>query len=311
VGVRPGLPGFLGDGDQYVTCGDAELIPGLGGGVIAGFRDIEVDDGQAGWAGGDPDIPGAGGPAAVESVDIAYRTVLPVFDRRDLAAGCDGEDRAGRGAAVLAAWCSDVVLMGLVSSVLRYSLAKRCRPVVLGGPRPASRTGFRRAVRRYIRHLLRLRLGLDDAAWYVDQARDAVIQRFTSESADLTVPQAEAGIRKAMGDPVRLSWAITRAGTGELLGNAGLDMDTGEICYWVATAMRGQGIATAAVQLMTEHAFAISDRSAVYLWIRPNNDASARVAVKAGFRRAPELDRLMTGSGDHVMAQYYELARNQ
>jgi ribosomal-protein-alanine N-acetyltransferase len=88
-------------------------------------------------------------------------------------------------------------------------------------------------------------------------------------------------------------------------------MDTGEICYWVAAAVRGQGIATAAVDLMTEHAFGISDRSAVYLWVRPNNDASARVAVKAGFRRAPELDRVMTGGGDHVMAQYYELTRDR
>ncbi len=123
--------------------------------------------------------------------------------------------------------------------------------------------------------------------------------------------RVEDGIRKAMGDPIRLSWAITKADTGELLGNAGIDMATGEIYYWLAAAARGRGVATAAVELITAHAFGADDRSALYLWVRPGNVASARVAVRAGFVRAPELDRLMVDDRDSVMANFYELTRDR
>ena len=151
----------------------------------------------------------------------------------------------------------------------------------------------------------------DDAAWYVDHISDPDIQQFTSEPADLTVQQAEAAIRKAMDDPIRLSWAMVQADTGELLGNAGVDLSNGEVCYWVAAEARGRGVATAAVELMTAHAFSVSDRSALYLWIRPNNVASARVAVKASFARAPELDRPISADGESVMATFYKLTRDE
>jgi len=122
-----------------------------------------------------------------------------------------------------------------------------------------------------------------DADWYVDQVSDPEIQRFTSEPADLTVERATASISAVAANPELLCWAITAAGTDELLGNAGVHASTGEMYYWVAAPARGRGVATAAVRLMTAYCFHNCDIPELSLLVRPGNNASIRVAEKSGF----------------------------
>jgi [ribosomal protein S5]-alanine N-acetyltransferase len=115
--------------------------------------------------------------------------------------------------------------------------------------------------------------------------RDRLIQDNTSEPAELTAARVAEVIRAVAGDAERRGWAIVAAGTGDLLGNAALDLAAGTVSYWVAAAARGRGVATAALRLMVEHACAVGGLSELRVWVRAGNRASARVAEKAGSPR--------------------------
>jgi RimJ/RimL family protein N-acetyltransferase len=61
------------------------------------------------------------------------------------------------------------------------------------------------------------------------------------------------------------------------------ESDAGEIAYVVVAAERGRGIATTAVALLTDWAFAALGLARIQLSIHPENVASRRVAEKAGY----------------------------
>ncbi|HVN11948.1 MAG TPA: GNAT family N-acetyltransferase [Kineosporiaceae bacterium] len=94
-----------------------------------------------------------------------------------------------------------------------------------------------------------------------------------------------------------LSWAIADPGDDRLLGEVGLYglVEFGrsvEVAYWSHPAERGRGVMTAAVRLAARHALVPVDvgglgRSRLVLRAAEHNQASRRVAVRAGF--------LMTG----------------
>lgn len=84
-----------------------------------------------------------------------------------------------------------------------------------------------------------------------------------------------------------LIWAIDRA--GEPIGGAGIHFKTNvwrrnvEIGYWLGRPFWGQGIASATVRALVDHAFTHHDirrvQASVYEW----NPASQRVLEKNGF----------------------------
>lgn len=128
----------------------------------------------------------------------------------------------------------------------------------------------------------------DDAEWYVEQSRDAEIQRWTNEPPDLTVAYVREVIEELLRTRAHAGLAITDAATGELLGNAGLapgdEPGTGKLAYSVAPAARGRGVATRAVRLLVEYAWELGlDR--VELWAHVGNVGSQRVAERAGLHR--------------------------
>jgi [ribosomal protein S5]-alanine N-acetyltransferase len=148
-----------------------------------------------------------------------------------------------------------------------------------------------------------------DAEWYASQAGDPEIQRQTKEPHDLTARQVREAITTYADHPSHRGWVICAAATGERLGNAAVDLDTGRLAYWVAAAARGRGVATAAVRLMADYAFDASELEMLRLWVKAGNDASARVAMKAGFVRAPELDETIEVKDELWTAAYFTLAR--
>jgi ribosomal-protein-alanine N-acetyltransferase len=150
---------------------------------------------------------------------------------------------------------------------------------------------------------------LEEADWYAAQVRDGQIQQHTSEPADLNAGQVREAILSYADDPDHLGWVITAADSGDLLGNAALDLATGAVSYWVATPARGRGAATAAVRLMADYAFDGGALNEVRLWVRAGNRASARVAEKAGFIRAPDLDETIPVRGEPWTAHYYTRTR--
>jgi RimJ/RimL family protein N-acetyltransferase len=83
--------------------------------------------------------------------------------------------------------------------------------------------------------------------------------------------------------------AIADLATDRLLGGAGLgrvlpERGQAEIGYWVAPWARGRGVATAAATALADWAFA-RGYARLELLTEPENVASQRVALAAGFRR--------------------------
>jgi RimJ/RimL family protein N-acetyltransferase len=77
---------------------------------------------------------------------------------------------------------------------------------------------------------------------------------------------------------------------GELSGSIGLDFDTkepgrAEVGYWVGRQARGRGVATTALNAVVEWAFATLAVRRVELHAAVENQASRKVAERAGFQQ--------------------------
>jgi [ribosomal protein S5]-alanine N-acetyltransferase len=140
---------------------------------------------------------------------------------------------------------------------------------------------------------------LTDADWYANAARDPEIQRFTTESPTLTAAEVRAAILGLADQPNAVGLVICEATTGQRLGNIALrhEATAGEVSYWVAAPARGRGVATRALRLLSEWAFAALELSVLRLWTHADNAASRRVAERAGYRRAPDHDQRRVVNG--------------
>lgn len=118
--------------------------------------------------------------------------------------------------------------------------------------------------------------------------RDPEIVRWTAEiPEDYREEQARAWIESthegwAKGNA---EFAITEAESDAVAGAIGFfrrEDWIAEIGYWIAAPFRGRGYATRALTLVSDWGFSLGFVR-VQLMILPGNDASARVASKAGF----------------------------
>ena len=85
------------------------------------------------------------------------------------------------------------------------------------------------------------------------------------------------------------SLACVASGTGDLHAVVALvfeaDPEVAEVAYWVAAPVRGRGIATRAVKLVSAWAFDELGLERLWLEVEPENEASHRVAARSGFRQ--------------------------
>src|SRR4051794_4288775 len=130
---------------------------------------------------------------------------------------------------------------------------------------------------------------LDDAPTVSAACQDPDIPRFTHVPYDYSERDAREFIAGTLG-PGRdeRSFAIVGAGDDVLLGALGFRLPhpgTGEIGYWVAAEARGRGVATRAVRLICESAFAELDIARMQLLAHVENTASHRLAERCGFTR--------------------------
>ena len=75
------------------------------------------------------------------------------------------------------------------------------------------------------------------------------------------------------------------------------------IGYWVASDRAGGGVATAAVALLTDHAFRDAGLHRLEATVRPENAASIRVLTKSGYREEGLFKRYLDVAGqwrDHL-----------
>lgn len=85
------------------------------------------------------------------------------------------------------------------------------------------------------------------------------------------------------------AFAIVDAETGRVLGSIGVRWnerrDVGEIGYWSRADVRGRGVVSRALRLVSRFAFEHEGAARLQLRADPENVGSCRVAEKAGFRR--------------------------
>lgn len=144
---------------------------------------------------------------------------------------------------------------------------------------------------------------------------DTVPQPYTEASARAYLAYCDRGWRGRGGET---PLAIADAETDEPLGSCGvhwLDIDQGlaEVGYWVAPAARGRGVATRATRLVAEWVLGRLRLERLQLRADPLNEASCRVAERAGFTREGVLRsaRFSPRQGRRVDIAVYSLLRDE
>jgi RimJ/RimL family protein N-acetyltransferase len=103
--------------------------------------------------------------------------------------------------------------------------------------------------------------------------------------------ETAATIERALGGWHEGTWAvfvIVDAPNDAVVGGANLrlgDFDSAEVSYYLAAAARGRGYATRTVLLLARWAFDRLGIQRLELRAHPDNEASIRVAERAGFTR--------------------------
>ena len=144
----------------------------------------------------------------------------------------------------------------------------------------------------------------DDVAWLVDACQDPEIPRWTAVPSPYGEADARAFVaaqedRRRGGEAAPFAIAST---DGTLFGSIDVTMHDwrngrGEVGYWVAAPARRRGVALRAVVLAARWSFEALGLARLELLAEPDNDASQRLAQRAGFTHEGLLRsyRLMKG----------------
>jgi len=157
----------------------------------------------------------------------------------------------------------------------------------------------------------------DDAPAVFVACQDPLIARFIPIPQPYTEDVARAFVEVRRNDWAtedERSFAIVDAAGDALLGAIARHGPVGHRAtfgYWLASHARGRGVATRALRLITEWTLGTTDVIRLELYTDLENDASGRVAARAGFeregiRRAWDLDR----GGRPIDVIFYVLVRD-
>ncbi len=108
-------------------------------------------------------------------------------------------------------------------------------------------------------------------------------------------------------------FAIRLISTGRFIGAGGYgpskDGDAVHLGYWIGEPFWGQGYATEAAQMLTDHAFTHTSLDTLHATCRVNNPASRRVIIKSGYQYR-DLSMLRSlGAGGVVSVERFNLDR--
>jgi RimJ/RimL family protein N-acetyltransferase len=144
---------------------------------------------------------------------------------------------------------------------------------------------------------LRLRSwSVDDSDAVLAAMQDPEVRIWNGFEGDLSLEDVGVWLTRRMnwssGD--HASWAVVEAAGDQLVGSVSLhhiDADQGdaEIGYWTAPAARGRGVASAVVDAVCRWAFETLPIDRIELCHAVENEASGRVAEKAGFQQEGRL----------------------
>ena len=145
---------------------------------------------------------------------------------------------------------------------------------------------------------------LGDVERVAEICADPEIPRWTTVPTPYRREHAVSWIERTIRDwddrEGEASFAIVDAEAGLVIGAIGLRFTDagGSVGYWVAREARGRGVATRAVEIIRDWAFGELGLVQLELVTDPDNEASQRVAEKAGFRRRRLLRRHLDVRGE-------------
>jgi ribosomal-protein-alanine N-acetyltransferase len=156
----------------------------------------------------------------------------------------------------------------------------------------------------------------DDAPAVFTACQDPLIARFIPIPQPYSEDDGRAFVELRRRDREggdEQGFAIVDPSSDELLGAISRHGPFGHRAmfgYWLAPHARGRGVATRALRLITDWTLATTDVIRLDLYTDVENDASGRVALRAGFaregiRRAWDFDR----QGRPIDAMFYVLIR--
>ncbi|MFG1910290.1 GNAT family N-acetyltransferase [Kribbella sp. NPDC048928] len=157
-----------------------------------------------------------------------------------------------------------------------------------------------------------------DVEWVYEVSQDAALQQYVQIPSPYLIEHAryfvehialELGVRGE-----RAEFVVEDAQTGERLGRVGLGMrgdGTAEVGYWTVPAARGRGVAPAAVQAICRWAFSELGLELIEWRAEIGNEASRRVAEKAGFVLEGSLRKRLVHRGVRVDAWVGSLVRGE
>ncbi|WP_199431215.1 GNAT family N-acetyltransferase [Qaidamihabitans albus] len=145
------------------------------------------------------------------------------------------------------------------------------------------------------------RIRLRDRA-YLEKWEPTAVGPWPERNALWSWPPQWASLRSLARRGQCLPFAITVDGAfaGQItVGNViRASLRSAWVGYWVSSALAGGGLATAAVALLTDHAFSAAGLHRLEATVRPENGASLRVLSKAGYRQEGLFLRYLDVAGD-------------
>lgn len=132
---------------------------------------------------------------------------------------------------------------------------------------------------------------VEDAADIAESCQDREIPRFTKIPEAMSEAQAQEWVEQRLeGWALGLfAFAVTLPPSDRCIGQMGIALEPqfrrGEAFYWLDQRFRGQGIASEALNLITDWAFAEHGLARIHLVTHLANPASQRVAQRCGYQR--------------------------
>lgn len=101
---------------------------------------------------------------------------------------------------------------------------------------------------------------------------------------------------------------------GKIVGGCGIKIDThrkviGELGYFIDETYWGKGIATAAVKLLEKYGFEKLKLKRIEVVMKPENRASEKVAIKAGYKKEGLMRKAVEVEGKYYDACLYAKVR--
>jgi [ribosomal protein S5]-alanine N-acetyltransferase len=146
---------------------------------------------------------------------------------------------------------------------------------------------------------------MSDMGCIAEAATDHRIPAGTTVPAVFTLDEGAAFVHRQWSrieDGVGVSQAIVDTATDRAVGLAILSLrpqaGVGGLGYWVVPSARGNGFATAAARLLGDWGLSGLGLDRVEAWVEPDNVASQRVLLSAGFALEGRLRNFLRSDGE-------------